>query len=469
VTDAVVVGSGPNGLAAAIQLARAGLRPTVLEAADEPGGGCRSAELTLPGLVHDVCSAVHPLAVASPFFRELRAHGAGVEWVHPPAPLAHPLDDGSAVLLHRSLNETADALGPDGDAYRTVVRPLTDRWEAIVDDVLGDYRRPHHPIALARFARHGVRSVAAIARGFREPRVPALLAGMAAHAARPLDGAATAGVALAFAVLAHTVGWPVARGGSGRIVYALIERLRALGGEVVTGTRVGSLDELPTAKAVLLDLTPREAVRVAGERLPSAYRQRLETFAYGPGVFKVDWALDGPVPWRAEGCALAGTVHVGGTFEEIADAESAVQRGDHPERPFVILAQQSLFDATRSSDGRQALWAYCHVPNGSDADMTKRIESQIERFAPGFRDRVLARHVAGPAELERANANYAGGDIGGGIQGLRRLFAGPAPRLDPYSTPVRGLFLCSSSTPPGPGVHGMCGVHAARSALRSLG
>jgi len=465
--DAIVVGAGPNGLAAAITLAGAGRSVLVLEGAATPGGGCRSAELTLPGYVHDVCSAVHPLVAGSPFFRSLPMAELGVELVHPEAPLAHPLDDGGAVLLERSVDATAGGLGADGAAYRDLVGPLVRDAEALIDGILAPpLRPPRHPLALARFARHGLRSAVALGGRFSGERARALLAGMAAHSIRPLDAPLTGGFGLVLTVLGHAVGWPVARGGSGRIADAMVELLRTLGGELETGRTVTSLDGLPPARAVLLDVTPRQLLAIAGTRLPPAYRRRLARFRYGPGAFKVDWALAGPIPWRSPECARAATVHLGGTMAEIAAAEAAVAGGGHPERPYVLLAQQSLADPSRAPEGRHTAWAYCHLPAGSPVDMTERIERQVERFAPGFRDLVLARATRGPAQLERENPNQVGGDITAGLQSLRQTLARPVARPDPYATPAPGIYICSASTPPGGGVHGMCGHLAARSALR---
>ncbi len=465
--DAVVVGSGPNGLAAAITLAEAGRSVLVLEAAETIGGGCRSAELTLPGYVHDVCSAVHPLVAGSPFFRSLPLAELGVELVHPAAPVAHPLGDGTAVTLERSVAATAAGLGPDGAAYRALLEPLVRDAEALMADVLGPpLRPPRHPLALARFAPRGLRSAVALGRRFSGERARGLLAGLAAHSSRPLDGALTGGIGLLLALLGHAVGWPVIRGGSGRLADAMAARVQALGGEIATGRLVTSLDELPPARAVLLDVSPRQLLAIAGARLPAAYRRRLARYRHGPGAFKVDWALAGPIPWRSPECGRAATVHLGGTMAEIAAAEGIVAAGGHPERPYVLLAQQTIADPTRAPAGRHTAWAYCHVPNGSPVDMTERMERQVERFAPGFRELILARAVRGPARLEGENPNYVGGDIAGGLQDLRQTLARPAARLDPYATPAAGVYLCSSSTPPGGGVHGMCGYLAARSALR---
>jgi phytoene dehydrogenase-like protein len=465
--DAIVVGSGPNGLAAAIVLARAGLSVRVLEAAETVGGGARSAELTRPGFVHDVCSAIHPLVAGSPFFRELPLAEHGLEMIHPPAPLAHPFDDGTAALLERSVDRTAVRLGPDADAYRRLMGPLVADAEGLMQGVLGPLRAPRHPLAMARFARHALRSAEGLAGSlFRGERARGLFAGVAAHSIQALEAPITAAFGLVLALLGHAVGWPLARGGSQRISEALASHLSSLGGQVVTSHPVESVGELPPARATLFDLAPRELVRIAGSRLPAGYRRRLERYRYGPGVCKLDWALERPIPWRAGECAQAATVHLGGTLGEIAASERAVAAGGHPERPYVLLAQQSRFDPTRAPEGAHTAWAYCHVPNGSAVDMSDRIEAQVERFAPGFRDCVLDRSVRPATALEGYNSNYVGGDINGGVQDLGQLFSRPVLRAVPYATPARGLYICSSSTPPGGGVHGMCGYFAARAALR---
>lgn len=463
----VVVGSGPNGLAAAIALAQAGRDVTVLEGSDAVGGGCRSEALTLPGFVHDTCSTVHALALASPFLSRLPLTRHGLELVHPPAPLAHPLDDGSAVLLERSVEETARGLGPDARAYRRLFDPLARDADELMRDILGPPRPPRHPLLLARFGRSALRSAAGLARGrFEGERARALVAGCCAHSMLSLRSPASAAFGLVLALSGHRVGWPVARGGSQRLADALASHLRALGGRIETGRWVESLDEIAGAGAALLDVTPRQLLRLAGRRLPDGYAGRLGRFRYGPGVFKLDWALDAPIPWTAAEAARAGTVHLGGTLEEIAAAEEAVARGEHTDRPFVLLVQPSLFDPTRAPAGKHTAWAYCHVPNGSTRDMTEAIEAQVERFAPGFGDAIAARAAMGPADVERRNPNYVGGDINGGAQDLRQLFTRPVPRAgSPYATPLPGVYLCSSSTPPGGGVHGMCGYFAARAAL----
>ena len=468
-SDAIVVGSGPNGLAAAIALARAGISVRVLEAADTVGGGARSAELTLPGFVHDVCSAIHPLGVASPFFRTLPLAEHGVEWIEPPAALAHPFDDGTAALLERSPDADMPTLGEDEGRWQRLFAPLARDTDALLEDVLAPVHVPAHPIALARFGVRAAPPATTLARlSFRGERARGLFAGLAAHSMLRLDRPPSAAFGLMLGLLGHSVGWPFPRGGSQRLSDALASYLRALGGEIETGRRVESLAELGDTRAVLLDVTPRGLLALAGDRLPDRYRRGLERYRYGPGVFKLDWALDGPIPWRAEECARAATVHLGGTLEEIAASEAAPGQGEVVERPYVLLAQQSLFDPTRAPAGQHTAWAYCHVPNGSTVDMTERIEAQVERFAPGFRERILARSALGPAEIERYNANYVGGDINAGAATLSQLFTRPVARVSPYTTPLPGVFLCSASTPPGGGVHGMCGFHAAQAALRQL-
>jgi phytoene dehydrogenase-like protein len=467
--DAIVIGSGPNGLAAAITLARAGRSVLVYEAGKSVGGGVRSAALTLPGFVHDVCSAIHPLAVVSPFFRSLPLHQYGVEWVYSPVALAHPFDDGTAAVLDRSIGLTSQTLGEDAAAYRQLMAPLVASWGVLEESLLGPLRAPRHPLALLRFGLRAVRSARALAESrFSGEPARGFFAGLAAHAIMPLERLPSAAFGLLLGMLGHVVGWPLPRGGARHISEALASYLRDLGGEIRTGVPIASLDELPTARAVFCDVTPRQLLRIAGHRLPAAYRWQLQRYRYGPAAFKVDWALDGPIPWRAPACARAATVHVGGTLAEIAASERAAWEGQPSERPFVLVAQQSLFDPGRAPAGKHVAWAYCHVPNGSSFDMTERIEGQIERFAPGFRERILARSVLPPAGLERYNPNYIGGDINGGVQDLWQLFTRPTMRRVPYATPVKGLYICSSSTPPGGGVHGMCGYSAAQAALRGV-
>ena len=471
--SAVVVGAGPNGLVAAISLARAGWDVTVFEAAARPGGGMRTEELTLPGVLHDVCSAIHPLAVGSPAFRaiaesDLPLRDHGLEWIQPPAPLAHPLDGGRAAVLHRSVDETADGLGPDAKAYRRLFGPFVEAGFDLTDGLLSPLTiPPKHPITLARYGAVGVLPAHTVAgRGFATDEAQAMFAGLAGHSILSLKAPVTAGYGLMLGVLAHLVGWPLASGGSQQIADALVAVLEKLGGRVECNRRIESLAELPSVDAVLLDLTPRQVLAIAGDAVPDRYRKALSRFRYGPGVFKLDWALDGPVPWANADCSRAATVHLGGTLSEITASESDVQAGRHPEHPYVLLAQQGLFDPSRAPAGTQAVWAYCHVPNGSTVDMTERIERQVERFAPGFRDRIIARHAMNTAAVEAHDANYIGGDINGGVGDLRQFVRRPTLGLHPWKTPIEGVYLCSSSTPPGGGVHGMCGWHAAQEAIR---
>ncbi|WP_128544733.1 phytoene desaturase family protein [Larkinella soli] len=464
--DAVVVGSGPNGLAAAVTLQQEGLSVLLVEGKDTIGGGLRSAELTLPGFVHDICSAIHPLAVGSPFLQSLPLGEHGLEYIFPPVAAAHPLDDGTAAALCHNLEQTAFRLGADADAYRSLIEPLVGVWPAIDTDVLGPLTFPKHPIDFARFGLKALPPAALLARLFRTKEARGLWAGMAAHSIQPLSNLATSAIGLVLMVAAHRRGWPLPKGGSQQISNALASYFRSLGGKIETGFHVGNLAQLPSARAVLFDLTPRQLLEIAGHRFSWVYRRQLNRYRHGMGVFKMDWALDGPVPFTAEAARQAGTVHLGNTLEEIAASEQATWNGAHPDRPFVLLAQQSLFDPTRAPEGKHTLWGYCHVPNGSRVDMTEAIERQIERFAPGFRDRILARHTLNTEQMEAHNPNYIGGDINGGVIDLAQLFTRPALRWSPYRTSAKGLYLCSSSTPPGAGVHGMCGFHAARQALK---
>lgn len=468
-TRAYVIGSGPNGLAAAIELARAGLRVEVFEAEAEPGGATRTLPLTLPGFLHDFGSAVHPIAVGSPFFSTLPLGDYGLEWIHGEAPLAHPLDDGTAVILERDLAAAERELGEDGKAWRRLIEPFAADWQHFAEDALAPLLRvPHHPLQMARFGLAAFQSAQSLAQGrFTSPRTQALFAGLAGHSFVAFDRPLSSAIGLVLAVAAHAVGWPIPRGGARSIPQTLVSYLNVLGGTLHTSRRIdaNALRELGGENILTLcDVAPQRLLSIAGERLAPRYRRAFERFEPGPGTFKVDFALSEPVPWHAPDCRRAITVHLGGSFEEIAAAEHTVAQGREAERPFVLAAQPSLFDPSRAPLGRHVLWAYCHVPNGSTADMTARIEAQIERFAPGFRDCILARHVSSPATLEAMDANLVGGDIGGGAYTPRQIFLRPTFRA--YATGARNLYLCSASTPPGGGVHGMCGYHAARLALR---
>lgn len=465
-SDAVVVGSGPNGLAAAIRLALAGRKVDVVETASTPGGGARSAELTLPGFLHDPYAAVFPITAASPFLCRLGLHDHGLMWLQPTTPLAHPLDDGTAVTLYRDLDRTAAGLRGDGEVYKRLLQPLLDDASRLIPDILAPPRDVRHPIAMARFGQHAIRSATGFVDSyFHGDEAAALFAGIAAHSFLPLSAPLTAGYGLFLALLGHHVGWPIAAGGAQQISDALVSVLLSLDGSVTLDRRIRHWDDLPLAPVALFDTDPRQLAAIAGTRLPARFRARLNRHRYGPGVFKIDYALDGPVPWTAQDCLDAGTVHVGGTLEEIAEAEWEVSRGRHPERPFLLVSQPSLFDRSRAPDGKQTLWTYCHVPAGSNVDMTDRIERQFERFAPGFRDRILARHVMGPADLQALNPNLVGGAINGGLQDLRSFLGWALAWPSPYATPNPAIFRCSAATPPGGGVHGMAGFHAAEYAL----
>jgi phytoene dehydrogenase-like protein len=466
--DAIVIGAGPNGLAAAIALARAGLHVVVYEAQETIGGGCSSAALTLPGFVHDVCSAVYPMGAASPFFRALPLRDHGLTWIEPPAMVAHPFDDGvPAALIRRSVSETAEGLGADGHGYRRLFGGVADAWPRIESVVLGPPSLPRHPFAVARFGLGALQSADRLARRqFATERARALLAGIAAHGMVPLDMFPSGAIGLVLGALAHVVGWPFPRGGAQKLADALGSYLRSLGGEIVTSAPVNAIDDLPPAKAILCDLSPRPFARIAGRHVPETYKQKLAKYRYGMGTFKVDWALDGSIPWRDESVARAATVHLGGTLKEIDQSERDGWEGRVSTTPFVLLVQPTLFDDTRAPAGKHTAWAYCHVPHASTVDMLPHIERQIERFAPGFRDRILARHVMTPADLETRNPNLVGGDIAMGVTDLWQMVARPTWRW--YRTPTRGLYLCSASTPPGVAVHGMCGYYAARCALRDV-
>lgn len=467
--DAVVVGSGPNGLAAAITLAQAGWSVLVVEGKDTIGGGTRTQELTLPGFYHDVCSAIHPLAMGSPFFSALNLKAHGLEFIQPTYACGHPFDDAPPVLMTQSLEETGATLGKDGQAYERLLRPYVENWDKLAQDILGPFPLlPKHPILLARFGLVALPSAKMIANlFFKETRAKGFFASAAAHSILDLNRLPSASFGVVLLAVGHAFGWPIPRGGSQAITNAMAAYLEALGGKIQTGMMVKDIDELPSSKVVLFNLTPRQIIQIAGKRLPEGYKRRLEKYRYGSGVFKVDWALRDPIPWRDKELHGAGTVHLGGTFEEIAHSEHLVGKGKVSDRPFVLVAQQSHFDETRAPQGQHTGWAYCHVPNGFDGDMTEVIENQIERFAPGFRDVIVARHTFNTAEMERYNPNYIGGDINGGVQDLTQLFTRPVAKYNPYAMPAEGLYICSSSTPPGGGVHGMCGYHAARAVLKN--
>lgn len=470
VTDAVVVGSGPNGLAAAIRLAQAGRSVVVLEAHDEIGGGTRTSELTLKGYKHDVCAAAHPMGIVSPFLRSLPLEKYGLEWIFPEASVAHPLADGRAVLLTQSLEETADRLGVDGKAYHKLLKPFVCCSNELIEEALtvSLTRIPRHPLLMARFGLKALRSAEALAARFKTEEARALVAGCAAHSILPLEQSLTAAVALVFLITAHMHNWPVVKGGSHAITQAMAKYFKSLGGTIRTGQRVASPGDLPEARAYLFDTSPDLLANHFADVLPAGYVSRLKKFRYGPGVFKVDYALKGPIPWQNADCLKASTVHLGGSFEEIAAAEAAVWKGEHPAQPYVLLNQQSQFDKTRAPKGRHTLWAYAHVPHNSTFDMSEIIENQIERFAPGFKKLVLKRHSMNCRDFHSYNANYVGGAITGGVNDLCQFLTRPVARLNPYSTPNPKIFLCSASTPPGGGVHGMCGFNAANTVLNTL-
>jgi phytoene dehydrogenase-like protein len=464
--DAVVVGSGPNGLAAAITLIKEGLSVKIIESEDTVGGGMRTLELTKPGFRHDICSAIHPMAVSSPFLRQLPLNKFGLEWIKPEFPLAHPLDDQPAVIQHPDINHMKDELGTDFDAYKKLYEPLVMNWDELAIDIMGPLSFPNHPIRLARFGLNALRSAKHLISRYKEERAKALFGGIAAHSILSLDKPATAAIGLVLGAAGHSVGWPLPKGGSQSIADAMKAYFESLGGVVETGLKITNLNMLPDNKAVLFDLTPKQVLSIAGDQFPQRYQKKLKNYRYGAGVFKIDYLLSEPVPWKDPRCRRAGTVHIGGAFSEIMESEASMSQNRHSEKPYILVAQQSLFDKTRTPDNRETLWAYCHVPNGSDKDMTQQIENQIERFAPGFRDVIEKRVSMTATSFESYNANYIGGDINGGSQDLFQLFARPVSLFAPYATPVEGLYFCSSSTPPGGGVHGMCGYHAAQLVLK---
>lgn len=466
--DAVVVGSGPNGLAAGILLQQQGLSVLIIEAKDKIGGGLRTEELTLPGYLHDVCSAIHPLAIASPFFKTLPLQNYGLDYIIPDVAAAHPFDDGTAPLLKNSLSDTAALLGTDADAYLKLIQPLVNTWDGMATDVLGALHFPKHPIDMAKFGLNALTSSTYLSKKFETEAAKGLFAGMAAHGIQPLTNTATSAIALVLLANAHLKGWPIPKGGSVKIADALAAHFVALGGKIETGTYIKSFNQLPSAKAVLFDITPKQLLGIAGHQFSSIYKWQLARYRYGMGVFKIDWALDDAIPFSSEGARQAGTVHLGNTMQEIVQTEQQTWDGGHPEKPFVLLAQQSLFDKTRAPEGKQTAWAYCHVPAGSEKDMTNAIEQQVERFAPGFRERILARHTINTRQLEDYNPNYIGGDINGGAMDITQLFTRPVLRRSPYRTSAKGIYICSSSTPPGGGVHGMCGYNAAKQALKDV-
>jgi phytoene dehydrogenase-like protein len=466
--DAVIVGSGPNGLAAAILMQQNGLSVLLIEGKSTVGGGLRSAELTLPGYVHDICSAVHPLAVASPFFETLPLSVHGLEYIYPEVAAAHPFDDGNAAILKGSVEETARLLGADADAYIKLMQPVVKSWPSIVTDVLGPLHYPKHPLAMVRFGLSALTSVSYLVKRFNTIEAKGLFGGMAAHSMQPLSNLTTSAIALVLMANGHLKGWPIPKGGSNHIANALASYFVSIGGKIETNTPITSLRQLPSAHAILFDVTPKQLLKIAGHSFSALYKWQLERYRYGMGVFKMDWALEAPIPFKAAGCHKAGTIHIGNTFEEIADAEQQIWHGKHPEKPFVLLAQPSIFDPTRAPQDKHTAWAYCHVPSGSEKDMTAIIENQVERFAPGFKDTILARHTMNTTQMEDYNPNYIGGDINGGVIDLGQLFTRPVLRLSPYKTSAKGIYICSSSTPPGGGVHGMCGYHAARKALKDV-
>jgi len=466
--DGIVIGSGPNGLAAAIVLAQNGHSVKVFEAAEDIGGGTRTRELTLPGFKHDICSAIHPMAAASPFLQSLPLEEHGLQWIHPPYPLAHPLDEEPAVVLQNSLNDTSKRLGEDRNAYRNLFEPVVHRWEELAPQLLGPFNLwPDTPLLMARFGLKALQPAERLANAtFATTQAKALFAGLAAHSILPLDSITTSAIGMVLGSVGHVQGWPFPKGGSHAITKAMASYLQSLGGEIQTGMPVTALDQLPDARAIFFNTTPKQILKIASERLKGSYARKLQRFKYGAGVFKLDLALDGPIPWQDAACAKGGTVHVGGTLEEIVASEACLKNNTHPETPYVLVAQQSLFDETRAPEGKHTCWAYCHVPNGSTKDMTEPILNQIERFAPGFRDLIIGTHTMNTQAIQDYNANYIGGDINGGRQDITQLFTRPAGLFDPYHIPGSNLYISSSSVPPGGGVHGMGGYHAAQSALK---
>jgi phytoene dehydrogenase-like protein len=466
-SDAIIIGSGPNGLAAAIRLAEQGVSVTVYEKEETIGGGTRTQELTLPGFRHDVCSAIHPLAKASPYFCTLPLEEYGLEWIQPDIPVAHPLKNQRGGALFHSLDKTVDQLGRDGATYRKLVEPFIDSWQDLLPDILGPFSPiPSNPVLMARFGLRGLRSARGLAKRFETPRAQALFAGLAGHGILPFNKMATAAIGLVLGVATHTVGWPYPKGGSHSITQAMAAYFEELGGTIKTNAEIDSLENFSEDQVILFNTTPKQILDIAGPSLPSSYATKLQKFKYGCGVFKLDLALDTPIPWEDELCRQAGTVHLGGTFEEIALSEKDAANGNHSEKPYVLVAQQSLFDKQRAPDGKHTCWAYCHVPNGSTQDMAAPILNQIERFAPGFRDCIIGQHAMNTQAIQAYNPNYIGGDINGGKQDITQLFTRPAGLFDPYHIPKTKYYICSSSTPPGGGVHGMCGFHAAESAFR---
>ena len=466
--DAVVVGSGPNGLAAAIYLQQNGLSVLILEGKATIGGGLRTAELTLPGYRHDICSAVHPLAVASPFFETLPLGDFGLQFIYPEIDAAHPFDNGTAAIVKRSITETAALLGADEKAYLKLIQPVVNDWPSIAPDVLGPLHYPKHPLAMARFGLPALTSATHLAKSFKTPEAKALLAGMAAHSIQPLTNLATSAVGLVLMSAAHLGGWPIPEGGSQSIADALAAYFISIGGKIETNVYIKSMAQLPSARAVLFDVTPKQLLQIAGHKFSAVYKWQMERYRYGAGVYKIDWALAEPIPFTAVECKKAGTIHIGNTIEEIVDGEQQVWNGKHSEKPFVLLAQPTVIDNTRAPHGKHIAWAYCHVPNGSLENMTAVIENQVERFAPGFKDTILAKHTMNTMEMEAYNPNYIGGDINGGVIDIGQLFTRPVLRWSPYKTSAKGLYICSSSTPPGGGVHGMCGYNAAKEVLKDL-